>query len=1231
MIISGLLIFNPASSLATYGDGGAGVGTSTSTGGGGGSSGPIIWYVLKNTTFATKPYGGGGGQSSSIPGDADAKLGGSRVDAQFLDDNRKQAAGAKGSRIVTQSVLANCFNNSNLNPNANGCPLLNNVGGKRTNTAATINWARIHFPYPKKSEPMPAAGRLIAYNIKIWRENRNPNKGPRGFDLIFERRVNLKGGSSIGNGNQFTGQQYWWYGGSTASAHGSNKGGVFSIPQSSAGPIGNYSAADNARQDCVSNYSKGTNGRLSLNGTSQGKPIYQYGRKAKFNGRPRNGLPGNSCYWEGARFADRPFKWSVQQDPQVVQRFERNEIRINGKKLPDNQFGPNTRSKLNGNKCKLGVTCAGLKESFFFSWNIPLASSNKPSWNFKLEGAPGLYYAVQISGMDNREATVPITKPNNFTWGREVGPTNISQYFRVYVSNPIPPTPTPGCPPSNPYYPTCVADPPEYPKGTPPDVNVQLIPETPVQTRQQTEQQIDITTNEYTDEQAVFPIKSELIHYTPQMRFSSPAAAQQSSGFNAYDANFINYGYLNGSEPSKTATPAAFSAPTPSDKPAFNAQEVHLTQALDLEDGNQTFVSDGSASLATNQYLMTWLQPTLNSPCNSDPMDIDDVLGVGANRNSGQAFSWPADPQKCSINNKGWVNRFNAWDDLLRATASWEAQWVDDGAKNMNEDGYTQGLINNQPMRCATKSNNPRRLDNCPQPSYGLLTNILNSSSQKAQGSLNIDGPDPRNAGMARVVFDTNRPNKVTKATVAESGNMARKTYTNANGPAGIINTLTNTPELNFCEQGLPIGSTINNKNNNKDVQIDNKDSRRGDPGCRGYALRWTWPAVAANEIIEVGEQYAGVCNANKNKFQANEPSSSNIAGRGLPNHSQVTGTLSGKYGQADSRQGTSRAYNPNSFKGPFSGKRPGKEYNNTKDCKKRIPGHYEDGSWNRKFDFRILTPTANNCKFKAGEINGFDKPNNSAENGTATKCTTANGYKATYKDSSNTTQNYYSFGYWYPIRVNWKWDTDTCKAGLNNRSQTTIGSGGSKRNSPNKFFYSSVPSASGGLGRSANNLVANNPNQSPSNADFNSYFDESAWGCKKVHRGYFTQGSWKVNNNADSGYRVQRGWGNNNSGKRLSDNTYLFTFEFNGLTSEDLAYGSRGSGPAPAANAPLTNNGRCPLYQGNTAADEPGTCWNMTGTYEGYDNFKWVYQQQQSGRYDNSSYIKVFGPRDSR
>lgn len=125
-------------------------------------------------------------------------------------------------------------------------------------------------------------------------------------------------------------------------------------------------------------------------------------------------------------------------------------------------------------------------------------------------------------------------------------------------------------------------------------------------------------------------------------------------------------------------------------------------------------------------------------------------------------------------------------------------------------------------------------------------------------------------------------------------------------------------------------------------------------------------------------------------------------------------------------------------------------------------------------------------------------------------------------------------------------------------------------------------------------------------------------WVNREV-QGFYTKGRWVVAQEPEAGF------GHNNSGPPVDNGVWFAGFTFSWPSAAAAQEELRANGGVYDANGAKKFN--CPAIWG--AGARPGTCWKMTGSYDGYSNLRWLYQQFQD--YTDPVFIQVYGPRSSR
>lgn len=821
LVILFLSMIVAGNSLAASAGGSIGTGnhgSSCTACGGGGGGGPFKWTELKNTNVGNIQY------TASLKEEFDKiRKAQSNIEG-YVPTNYK-------SPLATSKVLdeLGCYGNI-----GNNCPLW--IEDKKSAPLRDLLFNKLHFPlFTGNFKKTLSEGITIGFNFKLWRENPSNNR----FDLIFERRV---GHPEHPNPNNISGwgttaplygglsaawnadpQIKWWEG---------HTGSKFYANGTTAGMIGGSSAEN---KTCQSNW--GSQGSLDRNGgrtNINGEPI-----KNRSVRNPDNKPSGGTwCYWEGDQIGSKAFEWGDSSGTShLATKWGRN----SNSNLPNDQFGKGG----SGGKGK------GLKEAIRLNWSFgEYEGRGRTMFDFKVEGAPGIFYLAQIVAIDNRQNIIPAQ-------GKDSEVIK-DQFFKAWIANK---TPQPA---------TCCIRIPDYEYDpSPPSAGLKLEAQTPLQTRETSSQTVSLGTDpvsggDYGLDQAVFPYKTTLAHYSPQLRFSSLKGLSTQAG-KTYGTNFITYG----ATPQKAnaislVSPDAAEGMVPNKDAQKQVQVSLLNSPSTL---NPVSISDSNYSDDT--YKLTWLQPTLNNPCPNSGSWALDAFNGGDNFD----WRWPTDLKTCAFQGDdhsrslrgteyyedNYLPPVDAWDDVISASGSWEKRWVKgitdgrNGVYNTNNprNPNAAGWISNEYIRCANPDTNPiyADLDRCGLPFYGLVPTSTNKD-QIAQGSIALNKGDNPTRGAARFVLDTNLASSdgtISPSVVnRDSGETVSMYYTPA------INTVSGKYEMNFCKQGIPgrdtsIADTGPRIRRGDTTNYQFESSWTGDPNCQGYAVKWKWTQTNAS------------------------------------------------------------------------------------------------------------------------------------------------------------------------------------------------------------------------------------------------------------------------------------------------------------------------------------------------------------------------------------------------
>ncbi len=886
----------PANASAAGIGGGGGSSNAGYPIGGSGGGGPVEYAELINT-------------DNGLPYNAEIA---SKLDKWRRSEGREGETATAASNLLTQPCAGS--------HNANDCVLWYDQSQTSPSTSSDT-WYEIHTAYPNSAQPLVSPEIAVGYNMKVWRENPAANN----FELIFERRVGLGSSETDSKPSQipsseragFWGQalqQRWWYGGQTQ-----DRGqGSFSIAGRSAGMIGN--TGDYERSNCRSRYEGGGNG----NRTFKGKRVGSFAR-------PDNSAPniGGYCYWEGADIGPRHFRWSNAGVNDLAKKYGRPGFGNNpGNKPPDDEFGASGGTGR-------GIKQAGLKEAIYVQWRLPLSAGGSNGFSYRIDGAPGLFYVVQFVAIDHRENIIN-EAGSGFTYA--------GQFLKAFVPNPIGPPPDKpggggGCDPD---VENCGdIPPPNMPyQGSEPMLGASLDAEQTLQTREYSHQQILAEPTAGLEPfQAIFPTRATITHFTPQMPFSSSVINRAGT---TYDGKYISYGaerrgYLVERRPSPLS-------PAPGDRALTNGIDPSLQEArigsaawVDPVSGDTVF-NEVSRPSSGVDFPMTWLRPTLNSPCVADPPTPA----------AGGSTGWPSSLTSCPMGGDGGPPVvFNAWDDLITGGLDWESRWVSATVPGANP--FDFGRVRQQSLRCSSPgygmqpSQNQPVAQQCGNDYVRLPGDVVNRSDQLAQGYF-LTADDDGNAAetaRARIILDL----AGSPANVLEDNLTQIALYERNAGPYGayppIRNTLSGNIEVNACRQGLQpsmaghgsvrLFTGNGNKISTRPVDNAGAGNETGSDECRGWVVDWKWKKADETE---------SACANTKPKP---DDFVSTLSRSLTNNRLERSGT--GMYGFNDPGVGrdSRRAYDPADFKGaPFIGKFPATEGNFAK-CDGADKGNAKD------------------------------------------------------------------------------------------------------------------------------------------------------------------------------------------------------------------------------------------------------------------------------------------------
>jgi hypothetical protein len=1039
---------------------------------------------------------------------------------------------------------------------------------------------------------------------------------------IFQRRINLRGCQDHVSWPNW--MREWWYGCFTDKAsgetvNGNQIGGLFSNGYRTAGPIGMFNQA--SYNACQANYNAGTNRRW-LESNKDGKTA-QPARNPnnEFRGRYK-ALRGDFgwCYWEGNRFTDNP-------RPTDDQRRRR--------------------------------------EALFVNWK--LSQNGKDSWlTYNLAGEKCRYYAVQIVGVRRKERLEEglrnLGRPNtDYIFWSDTNRTRTSQnenFLRVYVPN----------------YSDC--GPPEREpepnvSDTEPGAEVSLTMPRSKRTNEKVDINATIGTVGYLDDtQAVFPRTIRLQHFTPQQRFNGSGRGTSPAYGHEYAVNNSDLGAGNRTLVALRASTQALTFGGGTQYFARYPQPVQLLRGLD------SFV------LSSNDWMATYLRPTLHNPCTNQN-------NTYSNMRSSQEGTWPtAAPQNCPRTAAPeYIPTYrNAWDDFYSAFGTWEERWArvsDRYAANQDS------VFRNELLRCDDQG---RRLDadgnaNCTRQWPFLSDYAVNSSTQYAQGYAYVYGPrnPPGNIrsrnGRLHVVLQQRSKNgqdKVATAAVTDrdTGEIVGRHPQDTSDPKFVgahsnsrqnpHNSLTGRREQHFCRQGLPY-----NPSNPNSYRAEEGGSYRyravraaeaGDPDCEGWSMHWDWEWTEDSCVTEEVESLPRL-RSRFARLPASTPAVAQPWGGYMGTDADMGGNLAPTternfaFGNISNRPIVrsldSRAGEP----GRQGGETRNYSLSNVKRCWKweLEDGRYQVGDWHLSgfaFQARTNGDNATLCNFgPPAQSNGlkpvWTQDPVAAPDGNGSQCIgrpTGRGRSRRYP----AWHNKYTFGYWYRTGWYWNWraypNTGKPTTNVQIRSDTiACGPNGNQLCWP----HGDNPFCQPGLGNAGQTNIADSPRYSrppqpnsastnwgtnPSNTfyrgDITIPWQDSGyrngWRCKRwvLKPGWLTRGSWQINDADKPGV----GWGRNNTGDRLPKGPYQINYVFSGLTPDDLVDWNGTSGcDTTGSGLPYT----------------PGYCWRLTAKLDTSRNWEWFHDRKENNanaQQDGVTYtdrdsalLGIFGPRQNR
>lgn len=854
VLVAVFLVWSATPSQAVvYGDSGSAPSSPQGIGSGGGGAIPTLYNInFSNAEIPWSRYAGLLSNASILAG-ANSSNPTTRNNTDLavsnqIDGRGKSACTPPGGNYDTAAALAA------------GCVLWQNYI-----VPSSSEWGyQVHLPSWGNNA-------IVGWNIKIWRQG-TPQP-------IFQRSVcDPTATDHLGhNTDPYRGVNWnteWWDCGSE---------GPYAENTADAGMLGSPSGNESQQPQCVDNAAGGQNGARTAQVGPNPNQIVPDAFDASSGTVTEGGIrptwksgqappPGTWCYWEGTSQMGE-YSYGSPYYPNNGKSQDYNTQLESKHPALRNQFN-NGAGSCTGSVCSGGLYQAGLKEAIYLKWSIPTPSSgnHNASFQYAIEGAPGVWYAVQIVALNWKQQMMPIFQGNQFAVsasGGSCGTLCSPQYFRAFIANPT--ITPPACP-------TCVSS--SFTSAPQPSPTVHLYATSPLQVRQTGQQVVTLSIdgNPLAPSQAVFPIDSYLVHFTPQASYDGAEGSGGCVASGAYGANYVNYD----SDLSPPLETFITGGPTPQPgHPGQSACVVYLPQAAQLTDDARSI-----GPQSQNTYNTTWLEPTLTNPCtssyktvgNSDfsltatwPQSLSECTASGAPPPKGSVTPTTASCPATPTNPSGVCPTvLNAWDDEMIAEETWEAVW----ASSIGSPP-TYGYITNQLLRCnslaaifVTSSGN-----NCSgayaSPWYGLspISHAPNDA-QYAQGYINVYKQVPSSykgteQAAAEVKLQTNGPlgqmalwNRTTgqvfgnpifisTAAGAEQSNTLQDQQ-------HITNSRESDNELNFCSQGAPAGTHIYyyKIKSNKDAPINNYASSNpnnysatatGDAACQGYAVHWVW------------------------------------------------------------------------------------------------------------------------------------------------------------------------------------------------------------------------------------------------------------------------------------------------------------------------------------------------------------------------------------------------------
>jgi hypothetical protein len=795
---------------------------------------------------------------------------------------------------------------------AEGCPLWKATDYTQSGSSGdwwgyAIRGASPTLDTPLVGQSDTATAPVTAWVVRMWRyvpgDSSVTNSAP-----FFERVVSAvpsncgTDASLVGTNTQecVNQPQSWFYdnehevSSAKASPTKSTNGG-FAARQESSGAL--TSVTNSEAQQCEANYTAGSNGKRVVKDLDDSKthtvpqaiqtvgdpnPVYPRPAKPLYNsnGTTAGGTLSNydaSCYWEGSQLGG------------------------SGQAATENKalFSP-------------GQSSSGIEFGDGDSWAVSLdwtqfqsnsSHQDAPRLYYALDAPPGVFVAVQVVAISNREQIVPMNwGDTDYEWGdngtstmgsdtasdtktanvansgRSWSSVGSEQYFRIYEPNttlPCPPCHQPG---------NIVTHAPSTSTYDQPKVSVTLQTPNSAETDAAIKPDVAISASQPSSStgssvgldpwEAVFPTSTSLNFYTPNTLYDGDMANTYSS---SYPYNYARFEGPQGATASTTTLPAA--EPGPNGQP----QDELLISAPAVLDQNDS----SSDNLSNTDFEVEWQQPTLQNPClGINTSDIDST--------NGDALPWSKGPTDCPVEDagackgtttsvKGSGDNSNtadvcepkvrdAWDDQLTGVGQWESRWL--ASITTDTSGSPSYTTRAEYLRCADGNPfdpQPENTEDCSNPWIGIspatqtvgTTGATNESingtfsgskvtSGQAEGYLLIaDSPSNTAAtsnctsgtdqcGEAFIKLDTHDHNYSAITNVEVDKVGADDSTSSVYQSAGnSLNKVTNQPQLSFCTEGLPDGSKLATTSDHE--QVTSSSGLEGDNRCDGYDVKFHW------------------------------------------------------------------------------------------------------------------------------------------------------------------------------------------------------------------------------------------------------------------------------------------------------------------------------------------------------------------------------------------------------